>query len=329
MKRVTVVTGSRADWGLLEPLVLELVKRFHVDIVVTGSHLSKQFGETWKDIDKRLWPHVILTPTLLDCDLPIGVSKSMGLVLFSLPDTYANLRPDLVVVLGDRYEILSAAIVAYNSGIAVAHIQNSDVTRGSLDDGYRKCIEKLASYHFPVEEYGSLGAVIPEPLPDTSDIPCKAIVIYHPYKGPWKDELDEIITVMQRYPDTIFIKSNADAGGREINRMLDRKDLRVFTSLKRPVFLSLLKRADFIIGNSSCGLIEAPSVKTPTINVGRRQDGRKRAKSVVQAEGNVRSIEDAMELVLTKKWTDEDFDNPYQKKDTVKLIADKIEKILW
>ena len=316
-KTIAVLTGSRADWGLLEPLVAELYKRFSIEIIITGSHLSVQFGETWKDIPKEWWVDCIFCPIIIDWDNPVGTTKSQGLALMSAPELLVNLKPDLLLVLGDRYEVLSFTLAAYNLHIPVAHLQSSDITEGSLDDGYRKCIRNLASIDFPVEEYGSLGCVFrPESyVPGyTYDYLC----IYHPYKGNYKKDVEEIIAALKN-KKVCYFGSNADAGGRWITKMWRDFNLPVFESISRNVYLSWLRGAKAIIGNSSSGIIEAPSMKVPTINIGDRQKSRLRAKSIIDCEPTQRAIEQALEKI--KNVQPEDYINPYHRPDTLERIV--------
>ena len=151
-KKIVVITGSRSEWGLLSPLVDELRNHFYIRVVAIGSHLSRQFGHTIDSI-----PFDYAYHTLLDCDEPVGVSKSMALTILSLSDRWSihYNEPDCVLILGDRFESFAAAIAAYNQGIRIAHIEGDDVSLGSLDEGYRKSIRSMASIHFDVEEYGS------------------------------------------------------------------------------------------------------------------------------------------------------------------------------
>ena len=318
--KIVVVSGSRSDWGLLAPLVDELRNHFLVRVIAIGSHLSEQFGHT---ID--LIPFDYSFYTLLDCDEPVGVSKSMALTILSLADKWGNRydRPDCVLVLGDRFEIFAASLAAYNEGVKIAHIEGDDVTLGSLDEGYRKSIRSMASIHFDVEEYGSLGCVFPE-IPETSGI-IDAVVIFHSHKGEWQTEFKNLMAVMRGYSNVVYFSANADSGGRWINEQYKNMGIQLF-SVDRPTYLGMLKKAGFIIGNSSSGFIESPSLGVPSINTGHRQDGRKRASSVIDCEGTVEGIKEAIEKTKQIDWGK--VVNPYFRTGTVERIVRTLKKEL-
>jgi GDP/UDP-N,N'-diacetylbacillosamine 2-epimerase (hydrolysing) len=329
MKRLAFITGSRADWGLFEPLIRVCREEFDIQLFVTGSHLSRQFGYTVEDIKE---PITACVDVLIDSDKKeaVSLSQSVGLSQFATIYKYTDI--DLLVVLGDRFELVPPVLAAYNAGIPVVHIQGDDTTLGSLDEGYRGCVRSLAAYHFTVREYGSLGCVFPE-IPET-DTPCNALVVYHPNKGGWEQEFYNIVNFMNDYPNVVYINSNADAGGRRINetlRWFGNKGQVVFPSLARPTYLALLKKADFIIGNSSSGLIEAPCLKTPAINVGARQRGRRRGIGVINCEGTSEAIREAIDKAKNINWFDNEyacyFPNPYYKPDTVKRMVEKLQNI--
>lgn len=324
-KRIAVCTGSRADYGLLEPLIKALDREFHVDIIATGSHVSDRFGKTFHDIDKSLLSKVILSPMLLDFDNSIGVVKSMGIGLLSYPELLTNLGANLVIVLGDRYEVLAFTIAAYTLQIPVVHIEGDDVTFGSLDQGYRECIKALSSEHLTVEEYGSLGCVFPEIQKDIpEELKDKYIVVYHPYKGNWKEEIEEIVEVFKHLP-SLFIGSNADAGGNEINKYYENCGIDYIKSLPRNIYLSILYHAKAIVGNSSSGIIEAPELEIPTINIGNRQLGRKQAASIINCTADKKNIEAALKTAETINC--HEVDNPYRKSNTVQKMVDKIRQL--
>lgn len=312
---IVVFTGSRSEFGLLEPIIKEI----EPTVLVSGSHLSSRFGFTYKQIEEKYQTYPV--EILMDSDSVMGTCKSMGLGLISLSDALVELNPSIVVILGDRYESLACALSAFNLDIPIAHIEGSDVTLGSKDNGYRKCIDALATLRFPVEEYGSLGCVFPELPPPL--YPVSALVVYHPYQGDYQKEFCALMGLMERHVDAFFISPNADAGGRWIMDGIENSVLNSFKNLKRVEYLALLKQAEFIIGNSSSGIIEAPSLGTPTVNIGDRQKGRIRASSVIDCEGAAEEIKEAINKVKSITFP---VDNPYAKPDTVRRIAEEIKK---
>lgn len=323
-KKCCIVTGSRADYGLLEPLIEIIDKNFNLNLIVTGSHLSKQFGETVKYIKYK---HKKV-PILVDDDTSVGISKSMGLALIGFADVFD--KPDFVLVLGDRFEIFAAIIAAYNQQIPIAHIEGGEFTTGSLDNGYRHCITQLADIHFVATEQarhhlrnrknvyhvGSLGCVFPEPINEQK---CwDYIVVFHPEKTNALSlkNFQAILDVTKNLENVFYLGSNADAGGRIINRFLE--DYLWYWNVPRNKYIELLRNAKAIIGNSSSGIIEAPSLKTATINVGDRQKGREMAKSVINCGGTVEEIKEAIEKTKEIDWAK--VKNPYAKKGTIKNI---------
>lgn len=321
MKSVIFVTGSRAEWGLLEPLYSVCIKEFETDLIVTGSHLSKQFGYTADGIDQESWYKI---ESLADGDTSETISTSMGIGLIKAGMFFSSL-PDLLVCLGDRYEILAVCLAGYNAGIPIVHIEGSDTTLGSLDEGYRNCIRSLSPHHFDIEQYGSLGCVFPKNLKPNSEY--EVIVAYHPYKGDYEGEFRAILEAIEGYR-YLVVGSNADAGGRLLNSLMPElvhANCDFKKSLPRREYLEYLSGAKFIIGNSSSGIIEAPSLKIPSIDVGDRQKGRKRAGSVGRCNG-ASNVPYAVNYL--NNYRDElDYTNPYEKPNTIDLMMKKLKSI--
>lgn len=341
-KTISILTATRAEYGLLKPIIkkLSLVEEFDVRVVVTGAHLSPEFGLTYKEIEKD---GIIIDEKieiLLSADSPSAISKSMGLALISFADYFRKLKPDMLLVLGDRYETLAVVIAAMNERIPIAHLYGGEITEGAIDESIRHAITKLSYLHFTsTEEYrsrviqlgeepervfcvGAMGIenIFNEELmskPELEDsINFKldkpyAVITFHPVtldNNKSKEQVKALLDACQKYKNMkfLFTKANADADGRIINQMIDdfvaKNDNAIaFTSLGTTKYLSTLKYGTMVIGNSSSGLIEAPSFGIPTINIGDRQRGRIQADSVINCEPLQKDIEKAIDYALSKK----------------------------
>lgn len=323
-RRLCVVTGTRAEFGLLVWLMREIDGDPDLDLqlVVTGMHLSPEFGLTVREIEAEGFEIDGRVEMLLSSDSPVGVAKSMGLGVIGFADEFARLRPDVVVVLGDRFEVLSAAQAALVARIPIAHIHGGEITEGAFDDSFRHAITKMAQWHFVAAEpyrrrvvqmgedpdrVFDFGAPGLDALTRMSFLDRGALVrelgmelghpfflvTYHPTTLSEKvaaDEVDAVLAALDSFPDATIVIThpNADPGGRavieRIERWVDgRERAKAFASLGRRRYLSALREADVVIGNSSSGLIEAPALKRATVNIGDRQGGRLRASSVLDA----------------------------------------------
>lgn len=337
MRKICFITGSRAEYGLLYWLMRGVQKdpSLELQIIVTGMHLSPEFGLTHKEIeadfhvDKKI-------EMLLSSDTAVGISKSMGLAQISLAEAYAELNPDLLVLLGDRYEIFSAATAAMVSQIPIAHIHGGETTQGAFDEAIRHSITKMSHLHFvATEQYRSrviqlgessenvfnYGAVGIDGIKNLTLLTKRELekslkfklgvrnilVTFHPVtleKNTAKEQFQEILNALDAQKDAviIFTKANSDPGGRIINRMIDdyvfHHPMKVIsvTSLGQLRYFSLLKYVDVVIGNSSSGIIEVPFFKIATINIGERQKGRIKAKSIIDCEPQAAAITAALEL---------------------------------
>ena len=318
MAKITLVAGGRSDYGLLEPL-LEWLQDHNCGGGDTNTLIQLFGASTASGWPSRCFRGASLrvVECFTDSDSPEGVCASMGLVCMKLPQILKEGAYEKVIVLGDRYEILSVACCAYTLGIPISHIEGSDTTLGSLDNGYRAAIRSLAAEHYDVEEYGSLGCVFP-PDGNGQHYPALVVLIYHSHKGDWESELRAILDAVKPYRTAAF-GSNKDADGRKINRILKENGIIPLDNLPRMQYINILRDADFIIGNSSSGIIESASLHIPAINVGDRQKGRMRAKSVIQADGSVESIKQAIEKI--KDLQDFDFENPYFRPNIVERIG--------
>ena len=343
MKKICVVTGTRAEYGLLYWLMkeIEVDNEFELQIIATGMHLSPEFGLTYKEIEKDFKIDKKIE-MLLSSDTAIGISKSMGLAQISFAETYEDLKPDIIVLLGDRYEIFSAGSAALIANIPVAHLHGGEITEGAFDESIRHSITKMSHLHFTAaEEYknrviqlgehpsrvfnvGGMGIENIKRLKLLSrdefeeSINFKLnkkniLVTFHPVtleNSSAKEQFQELLDAIDELEDTniIFTKANSDTNGRIINQMCDEYVLKnsnksiCFTSLGQLRYLSALQYVDAVVGNSSSGLIEAPSFKIGTINIGDRQKGRLKAKSIIDCDSLKSFILQAFEKLYSEEF---------------------------
>ncbi|MDX4040000.1 UDP-N-acetylglucosamine 2-epimerase [Aliarcobacter skirrowii] len=343
MKKICVVTGTRAEYGLLYWLLKEIEadKDLELQVIVTGMHLSPEFGLTYKEIEKEFKINKKIE-MLLSSDTSVGISKSMGLAQISFAESYDELKPDVVVVLGDRYEIFSATSAAMIARIPIAHIHGGEKTEGAFDESIRHSITKMSHLHFAAtEEYknrviqlgedpsrvfnvGGMGIENIKRLKLLSkdefekSIEFKLnikniLVTFHPVtleNSTAKEQFQQLLDAIDELEDTniIFTKANSDTDGRVINQMIDEYVTKnsnksiVFTSLGQLRYLSALQYVDAVVGNSSSGLAETPSFKIGTINIGDRQKGRIKASSVIDCEANKNSIVKAFAKLYSKEF---------------------------
>jgi len=342
-RKICIVTGSRADYGLLYWLMKEVEtdKNLKLQLIVTGMHLSSKFGLTYKEIEKDFKIDKKINISLFS-DTSEGISRSMGIAQKSFSKAYNELKPDIVVVLGDRYEIFSAVSSAMISRIPIAHIHGGEATEGSIDEAIRHCITKMSHLHFTATEEYSKRVIQLGEMPSrvfnvggagienikrlkflTKEELEKAInfklnvknilVTFHPItleNKTSKKHFQEILNSLDELKDTniIFTKANSDADGKIINQMIDQytkknsyKSIGV-ASLGQLNYLSSLQYVDFVAGNSSSGIAEAPSFKIGTINIGDRQNGRIKAESIVDCLSNKKSIKRAIKKIYSAKF---------------------------
>ncbi len=331
-RKICVVTGSRADYGLLRwtLLALQTDKRFDLQLCVTGMHLAKEFGSTEREIlDDGLLIKRKIDSRLIS-DSPFGISRSMAAGVEGFAKVYLDLKPDLLLVVGDRFETFAAVVATLPFGIPVAHCHGGELTLGAIDEAMRHAITKMSHLHFvSTEAYkrrviqlgedpdrvfisGALGLeniskiklLGRRALEEELKLPFReklTVVTFHPPTlelDQIQNQFKQILGALLKLKDTtiVFTMPNADTGGRVIMRMIERfvkenpESAKAFASLGTERYLSLLKQADFVLGNSSSGIIEAPSLKIPTINVGDRQKGRIRAKSVIDVPADTSAI---------------------------------------
>lgn len=343
-RKIAVVTGSRAEYGLLYWLMKEIQADpdLELQIVVTGMHLAPEFGWTYRVIEADGFRIDAKVDMLLASDTPAAVTKSIGLATIGFADAFDRLKPHIVVILGDRYEILAAAQAAMVARIPVAHIHGGETTEGAIDEAIRHSVTKMAQLHFVAAEpyrrrviqlgehpsrVFNVGAPGLDHLRRTrllsrqeleADLGLQLrkpmfLVTLHPATlSPTSSAavMKELLSALDMFPEAsiVFTKTNADPDGRVINELIDKyvqahpERAVGFESLGQSRYLSAMKEADVIIGNSSSGLIEAPALKKPTVNIGPRQRGRLRAKSVVDCDESREAIVESIRKVLSKEF---------------------------
>lgn len=352
-RRICVVTGSRAEYGLLYWLIKEIQedKELELQLIVTGTHLSEEFGNTYKEIQKDFKIDAKVKLPLED-DSAVGISKAMGIAQYEFSKIFQELKPNIVVILGDRYEILSVAISAMLSNIPIAHLHGGEITEGAIDESIRHSISKMSHLHFsatkqyrdrviqlgenPSRVFNSGGLGIDNinklKLLNKKEFEKSInfklgkkniLVTYHPVtleQESTKQQFQNLLNVLDELEDTkiIFTKANSDSGGKIINAMIDKyvqnnSNTIAFISLGQLRYLSALQYVDAIVGNSSSGLLEAPSFKIGTINIGNRQQGRIKAKSVLSCTNEKQNIKEKFQVLYSSEFQKIllDVDNPY------------------
>ena len=341
MRTICAVTGSRADYGLLYWVMkgIQQDPALTLQVAVTGAHLAPEFGMTANVIERDGFQVSARVDSLLSGDTAVSVSKSLGLGVIGFADALARLQPDLVLLPGDRFEILAAAQAALVAGIPVAHIAGGDLTEGAIDDAIRHSITKMAHLHFVthaaaearVRQLGedprhifNVGSPALDGLRHTQLLSRdeaqsalgfalrkhNLLITFHPVTldpGVSASHLAELLGALDKLGTDfgiVFTKSNSDAEGRMLNRLIEqhvatRPNCRLFDSLGQQLYLSLMNAADAVVGNSSSALYEAPTLRKPAINIGDRQKGRMRAASVLDCSPEAVAIERAIRAALT------------------------------
>jgi len=342
-RKICVITGSRAEYGLLFWLMKQIEEepQLTLQTIATGMHLSPEFGLTYQEIEKdfRIDKKIEI---LLSSDTPIGVSKSMGLALISFAEAYDELKPDIIVILGDRFEIFCAVSTAMIARIPIAHLHGGETTEGAFDEAMRHSITKMSHLHFTATEeyrkrviqlgeypervfnFGGIGIdnikclqlLSFDKLEKSIDFKFakrNLMVTFHPVtleKIPSQEQFQNLLSALDKFDDIhlIFTKANADMDGRILNRMIDeyvaenKQKSIAFTSLGQLRYLSIMQFIDGVIGNSSSGLTEAPTFKIAAINIGDRQKGRIKAKSVIDCEPTFHSIVSAITTLYSQNF---------------------------
>ena len=370
MRKIAVVTGTRAEYGILHPVlkVIEARSELELSLVVTGMHLSHEFGYTAREIEADGFRIVSKVDMLLSSDSPESMAKTVGLGIFSMAQTWGQLRPDIIVVFGDRVEALAAAIAGAYMNIPLAHIHGGDAAAGSnIDDSNRYAITKFAHIHFPatrghaeriirlgenpwrVHITGSpaLDVILNEPLLSGRELARKfaldlskplILLIQHSVTTQ-VDEAPEqmretLAAILETGYPTVLTYPNSDAGGRKMIEVIREYEqyplIKAFKSLPRRDYLSLMRVARVIVGNSSSGIIEAPSFGIPVVNIGIRQMGRERGRNVIDVGHDKKEIIEAMEKATDDKvFLNEarECENPYGDGKAGERIGDILSKI--
>ena len=335
-RKICIITGTRAEYGLFYWLIKGILNdpTLELQLCVTGMHLSHEFGLTYKQIEKDGFKIDKKIEMLLSSDSSVGISKSMGLAMIGFADAYAELKPDIIIVLGDRFEIFSSVAAAMIARIPVAHCHGGEATEGSIDEPIRHSITKMSHIHFTAtEEYrnrviqlgeqpnrvfnvGALGIeninklklLDKEAFEESIDFKLgkrNLMVTFHPVTLEFataESQFGHLLRALEDLEDThiLFTRPNADTEGRIVNEMIDgfvaKNPIKskVHTSLGQLRYLSAMQFMDGVIGNSSSGLAEVPSFKIGTINIGDRQRGRIRAASVIDCFPEYNSIMNAI-----------------------------------
>ena len=344
-KNICVVTGTRAEYGLLR-WVIENIKDdadLNLQIIATGMHLSPEFGLTYKEIEDDGFYIDRKVEMQMSSDTPLGITKSMGLGMIGFADALNELQPDILVVLGDRYEIFSAVCAALVACIPVAHLHGGETTEGAFDEAIRHSITKMAHLHFVAAEYyrrrviqlgedtrnvflvGGLGidSINNMELLNRKELECELgfefsernlLITFHPVtleRASSASQMSELLSALAPMKSTrlIFTMPNSDTDSRILFKMINQfvaenDNAYVFTSLGHLRYLSCIAQVDGVLGNSSSGLLEVPSFNKATVNIGERQRGRLQAESVINCDPICKSISDTIDVMYSKIFQD-------------------------
>lgn len=369
-RKICFVTGTRAEYGLLKWLMQAIMEDddYQLQLIVTGMHLSPEFGLTWRVIEEDGFAIDRKVEMLMSSDTPVGITKSLGLGLIGFADALSELMPDMIVLLGDRYEILVAAIAATIARIPIAHLHGGEATQGLIDEAIRHSVTKMSHYHFVAnEEYRrrviqlgedpervfTVGGLGLDSLKHVQLLDRQALeeelgfkfmqrnllVTFHPLtleKNVSAAEFKELLASLESLEDTglIFTLPNADTDSRELISMLEafvarHPHAKSYTSLGQLRYLSCMKQVDGVVGNSSSGLIEAPSLNKGTINIGDRQAGRIKAASIIDCKPMREDITRAIAQLYEPKFIEvlRSVQNPYGEPGAGVKIAMMLSKL--
>lgn len=365
MRKICIFTSTRAEWGLQQGLA-ELIRdadNLQLQLLVSGSHLSAKLGMTMDEVEAAGFHIDERVDILKFGDSPIGICQTMGLALSGYGEALQRLSPDLLVILGDRYESFCLAAAAQVLRIPIAHIHGGETTEGAVDEAFRHSITKMAQIHFTscevyrnrvmqlgeapesVFNVGALGienirkiqcltrAELEASLQFSLQAPV-FLVTFHPVTlehATAGAQVQQLFDALDRFPEhqIIFTKANADTDGQVINEMIDRfaainpQRCLAVASLGLKRYLSAMKICSAVIGNSSSGILEAPILKVPTVNIGDRQKGRLRVKSIIDCEADANAISQAIDTALSESFRRDicDLIHPSEQADTAQKIV--------
>lgn len=371
-RKIAVVTGTRAEYGLLKNLLSEIKNddALQLQLIVTGMHLSPEFGLTYREIQGDGFEIAKKVEMMLSSDHATGIAKSVAIGLIGFVDALNDLQPDLIVMLGDRFEILSAAQAALFLKIPIAHIHGGELSLGAIDDAIRHAITKMASLHFTSTEVyrqrviqmgeqpstvfnvGALGVERLKKMTRLSRQECENqlkismhsplfLVTYHPATrmlGELDSEMNALFSALDAFPQAqiIITKSNADEGGRYINQRIEnyaeknKHRVAAFVNLGETYYPSVMYYSDVMIGNSSSGIIEAPTFGKPVVNIGLRQEGRVKSAAIIDCVLTADAITQAIEKSLSHSWREhcQKTVSPYDGNHTAATIKNKLKDIV-
>lgn len=363
MKKIVILTATRAEYGLLKAVMTGLLADpfYDIRIAVTGMHLSPEFGMTVKEIESDGLPIDKKIEIVLSSDTPVALSKSMGLAMISFSEYFEECKPDALMALGDRYETLAVCCAAMNARIPIFHLYGGEATEGLIDEAIRHSITKMSYLHFTSTEtyrkrviqmgedparvfhVGAMGVenalnvdkMSVAELEDSLGFKLGknyAVGTFHPVtleSATAQTKTMSLLSALDRHSGLtyLFTKANSDTDGRIINTLLEEysrthENLHVVDSIGMKRYLNAIRNARFVIGNSSSGLVEAPSFHIPTINIGDRQLGRISGETVIDCEPNTESIRCAIDTVLSSEFRDkiQEARNPYGDGNTSEKI---------
>lgn len=336
-RKIAVVTATRAEYGILRPLILKLKQDedFELQVIVTGTHLDEKYGNTQQEIVRDGVSIFRKIPILEEGNTEFDISIIMANAIKGFAEYFRDEQPELLIVLGDRTEILGICAAAMNARVPIAHLHGGEITEGAVDDCVRHAVSKMSYLHFPANEIyrkriiqmgespdrvynvGALGVenILNVPLLSKEEVCTQVgipedkryvVVTFHPVTLEGErveDHVNQFLNALERKDEYFYLitKANADAGGALVNQMLEeyaqeKENVKVVASLGMLRYLSALKYAEFALGNSSSGIIEAPALGIPTVNIGDRQKGRLMAETVINCDTTTDSICKAMDI---------------------------------